>query len=182
LGDCLFEKKAIEQNEEQPISNLKRGNAMEEKKQLFDDLKTEVEKILDSSENNEKKLKAICELLVRDVFYYNWVGFYIVDGSERELVLGPFVGQPTEHVRIRFGEGICGMAAEMERTIVVQDVTRETKYLACAPEVRSEMVVPIFKSGKIAGELDIDSHLFSPFTWEDREFLEHICKIIPDLI
>ena len=154
---------------------------MQSKKELFNNLSQEVEEILILPGKSEQKLKEICELLVDNIHYYDWVGFYLVDGLKKELVLGPFVGDSTEHTRIPFGQGICGQAAEKERTIIVQDVKKETNYLACAPEVNSEIVVPIFKSGKVTAELDIDSHAFSPFTWEDREFLEYLCKIIADL-
>jgi len=102
-------------------------------------------------------------LLVENVPHYDWVGFYLVDKAKKELVLGPFVGEPTEHVRIPFGRGICGQAAERRTTFVVQDVSKEGNYLACSPKVKSEIVIPLFKGGEIIGELDIDSHTLSPW-------------------
>jgi GAF domain-containing protein len=131
--------------------------------------------------DRDEKLETICELLQGGVAYYEWVGFYIVDASQKALVLGPFVGEPTEHVRITFGKGICGQAAERQETFIVQDVSQETNYLSCSPSVQSEIVVPIFKDGEIVGELDIDPHTLSPFTQEDREFLEDVCQIVSDL-
>jgi len=83
-------------------------------------------------------------------------------------------------VRIPFGRGICGQAAERKETFVVQDVSKETNYLSCSPEVKSEIVVPIMKDGRVLGELDIDSHSLAPFTDEDREFLENICRLISE--
>ena len=100
---------------------------------------------------------------------------------KKELLLGPFEGEPTEHVKISFSRGICGKAAEIKKTFVVQDVSKETNYLSCSPKVKSEIVVPIFKNGKIAGELDIDSHTPSPFTDEDKAFLEKICEMVSKL-
>lgn len=130
----------------------------------------------------QKTLLAVCVLL-GNVPDYDWVGLYLVDESrKRKLVLGPYVGEPTEHRRISFGKGICGQAAEKEVTIVVQDVAKETNYLSCSPKVKSEIVVPIFKSGKIAGEIDIDSHQLSRFTEEDRILLEKVAETVSELL
>lgn len=120
---------------------------------------------------------------VDNVSHYDWVGFYLVDKTrENELVLGPFEGEPTEHVRIPFGRGVCGQVVELGKTFIVQDVSKETSYLSCSPKVKSEIVVPIFKNGEIVGELDVDSHALSPFTGEDRVFLEKICEIVSKLL
>ena len=137
-----------------------------------------VETILASPGIRDEKLMAICMLLESSVEHYNWVGFYLADRTKMELFLGPYVGEPTEHVRISFGEGICGQAAETEETIIIQDVSKEGNYLSCSPTVRSEMVVPIFKDGKFVGELDIDSHGVSAFDREDNIFLERVCELV----
>ncbi|MEA1993043.1 MAG: GAF domain-containing protein [Euryarchaeota archaeon] len=144
-----------------------------------DKILEKIKKIVEEEQKRDKKLQLVCELLRREGDHYDWVGFYLVENGT--LVLGPFVGEPTEHVRIPFGEGICGQAADREETFVVQDVSKETNYLACSPKVQSEMVVPIFKNGKVVGELDIDSHIKSPFTEKDRELLERICGIVASL-
>jgi len=74
-----------------------------------------------SREDGDAKLKAICKLLKDNVSYYDWVGFYFVDKKkQKELLLGPFVGEPTEHIRIPFGRGICGQAAELRKAFVVR--------------------------------------------------------------
>jgi len=115
--------------------------------------------------------------------HYDWVGFYMVDAEKmNELVLGPFVGDPTEHVRIPFGKGICGQAAERGETFVVQDVSEQNNYLACSLNVKSEIVVPLIKDDKVVGELDIDSHEVGPFTDDDREFLEEIAGLVVKLL
>lgn len=133
--------------------------------------------------DENRKLEEICRLLKDNVTYYDWVGFYFVDKEkEKELILGPFEGEPTEHVRIPFGRGICGQAAKTKKTYIVQDVTKELNYLSCSPKVKSEIVVPISRGGKIVGEIDIDSHSFSPFTKEDREFLEKISILVSNLL
>ena len=91
------------------------------------------------------------------------------------------MGASTEHAHITWGQGICGQAAETEHTFIVQDVTQETNYLSCSPTVKSEIVVPIFKDARVIGELDIDSHHLSPFTSEDRAFLEQVAQIAATL-
>jgi len=146
------------------------------KKEEFKNLLQQVKEITDSSKGKEEKLNQICQLLKDNVPYYNWVGFYLADESKKELFLGPFVGEPTEHTRIKFGQGICGQAAEHKEIFVIQDVTKETNYLSCSPKVKAEIVIPIFKDKGIVGELDIDSHKFSPFTEEDRKFLKTVCE------
>lgn len=132
-----------------------------------------------STQTQDEKLHAICALLEREVAHYDWVGFYLVDPvRERELVLGPFVGAPTEHTRIAFGQGICGQAADTEMTFVIQDVSQETNYLSCSPHVKSEIVIPIFKDGAVVGEIDIDSHALAPFTEADNAFLEQVAALV----
>ncbi len=151
---------------------------MLEKAELFKEILTRVEGVLREKPSKEAKLKAVCRLLRDNVSYYNWVGFYIVDKEKPdELVLGPFVGEPTEHVRIPFGIGICGQAASLKKTFIVQDVSKENNYLACSSKVKSEIVVPVFNEDQIVGELDIDSHVVSPFTEADENLLSRVAKM-----
>lgn len=146
------------------------------RKEKFGWLLKEIEMIAARKSGRDEKLEDICQLLTTHVPYYDWVGFYIVDQVvKNELYLGPFVGEPTEHKRIQFGHGICGQAAERKKTFIIQDVTKEKNYLACSSKVLAEIVVPIFKGEKVVGELDIDSHQFSPFGSEDEQFLEAAC-------
>lgn len=153
-----------------------------DKEELFKTLTKRVSAVLGSRLSRDEKLKAICKLLKDHVSYYNFVGFYIVDKSQKELVLGPFEGEPTEHVRIPFGVGICGQAAKQKKTFIVQNVAEETNYLSCNAEVKAEIVIPIFNENEIVGELDIDSCSISPFTSEDKNFLEKISKRAAKLI
>ncbi len=127
-------------------------------------------------------LKEICVLLAESFPRFNWVGFYLVDPpGSRELVLGPFVGEPTEHVRIPFGRGVCGQAAERRAPIIVQDVTQESNYLSCSVNVQSEIVLPVMKGDDLFGELDIDSHTKAAFTKADTLFLSRVCGLAADL-
>src|SRR5687768_12622551 len=109
--------------------------------------------------------------------HYTWAGIYLLEGEE--LVLGPYLGKPSPHTRIPLGRGICGAAATERATIVVDDVNSDPRYLACSIETRSEIVVPIIvaegsgqDSGRVLGELDIDSDQPAAFGPADRELLE----------
>ena len=148
----------------------------------FSQLLIKVRSICTSIASQEEKLYKICGILNANIKYYNWVGFYLTDPqTERELVLGPYVGTPTEHTRIPFGRGICGQAAQQAKTYIVQDVSLETNYLSCSPDVRAEIVLPVFKNGNIVGELDIDSHQLAPFTEDDYSFLKEVCAIVAEV-
>lgn len=150
--------------------------------------KKDIEKILmtvktiaASKKERNEKLQDICVLLKESIAYYDWVGFYIADDEKQELNLGPYVGDPTEHNRIAYGQGICGQAAVTKKPFVVQDVRKETNYLSCSVKVMSEIVVPILKGTAFIGELDIDSHTVSPFTDRDILLLEETSAVVATL-
>ena len=108
---------------------------------------------------------------------YSWVGIYLVEGAD--LVLGPWKGpEATEHVRIPVGQGICGAAAATGLTEVVDDVNADSRYLACFPSTRSEIVVPIAHEGRVVGEFDIDSDRPAAFGDDDRAFLERVALLV----
>ena len=115
-------------------------------------------------------------LLQRARPHYTWVGVYLLEGEE--LVLGPFVGKPTPHTRIPLNKGICGAAASSGKTLIVDDVNADPRYLACSLETRSEIVVPIVRAGRVLGEIDIDSDAPAAFTEEDRRLLEAVAEIL----
>ncbi len=110
--------------------------------------------------------------------HYSWVGIYLLSEEGNELVLGPWDGPAaTEHTRIPVGQGICGLAARERRTVVVDDVRKDPRYLACFPSTRSEIVVPIITSdGRVLGEIDIDSDALAAFGPQDRELLEGVAR------
>ena len=148
----------------------------------FEELEQRIDDFLREKESILKKLQYICKLLKDEVCHFDWVGFYFVDKeNEKELILGPFEGSPTEHTRIIFGQGVCGQVATKGITIIVQDVSQENNYLSCSHDVKSEIVVPIFKERKFIGEIDIDSHQKAPFTKEDTAFLENIAQKLSEL-
>ena len=116
--------------------------------------------------------------LLHDRFpHYDWVGIYWVEA--RDLVLGPWKGAAaTEHTRIPIGTGVCGAAAASGRTEVVDDVSKDPRYLACFPSTKSEIVVPIRAGTRVIGEIDIDGKELQAFNAADQLFLEAIAALL----
>jgi GAF domain-containing protein len=94
-------------------------------------LKNKVDSILISSLTIEEKLQVICDVLEREISYYDWVGFYFKNGDKDELKLAQYTGEETEHTIIPFGKGICGQVAVSNQNFVVQDVSNQENYISC---------------------------------------------------
>ena len=116
----------------------------------------------------------ISALLFTSLEDINWAGFYLMDSPD-ELVLGPFQGNPA-CIRIPVGKGVCGAAAKTQETQLVEDVHAFAGHIACDAASNSEIVVPIFKDGKVFAVLDIDSPSVGRFDIEDRTGLEALVK------
>jgi GAF domain-containing protein len=114
---------------------------------------------------------------------YNWVGFYLVDPTDYGyLIVGPFAGSFTPNARIPLNTGLCGAAASSGQVVVVQDVTKDPRYLAGSSLVKSEMVVPISVNKKLAAELDIESYFGETFTKSEQELVEACVKVIANYL
>lgn len=113
--------------------------------------------------------------MLHKAFGFWWTGFYRVVGEQ--LVLGPFQG-PTACTKIAYGKGVCGSSWKREETIVVPDVEDFPGHIACSSEARSEIVVPVWREGRIVAVLDIDSEKLGTFTETDRYWLEKIVDCI----
>ena len=115
-------------------------------------------------------------LLFQELVELNWVGFYLLEGTE--LVLGPFQGKPA-CVRIPVGKGVCGTAAERREPIVVPDVHEFPGHIACDEASRSELVVPMITcEGELVGVLDLDSPVLNRFIAEDAQGLSKIVQCL----
>jgi L-methionine (R)-S-oxide reductase len=112
---------------------------------------------------------------LKEQFDWLWVGFYLVKNNE--LVLGPFQG-PVACTRIRKGRGVCGSSWQQATTLVVPDVEKFPGHIACSSLSRSEIVVPFFDQGEVAGVLDVDSKEVNQFDDTDRRYLEEIVSLI----
>lgn len=113
--------------------------------------------------------------MIHETFRFWWTGFYRVAGEE--LILGPFQG-PLACSRIAYGRGVCGTAWKELRTQVVPDVEQFPGHIACSSASKSEIVVPLFKDGKVVAVLDIDSEHLATFDETDRLWLEKIVEIL----
>lgn len=150
---------------------------------MFESLKTQIEEIITHTNTNAtEKMQRVCQVLQETIDHYDWVGFYFKNGDKRELKLGPYVGEPTDHTIIPFGKGICGQVAESNQNFVVPDVHAQDNYIACSLTVKSEIVVPLFKNGKNIGQIDIDSNTPDPFTEADERFLEWVNQQVAKIL
>ncbi len=104
----------------------------------------------------------------------NWAGFYFIRG--RELILGPFQGKPA-CVRIAIGAGVCGAAAERAAAVRVANVHEFPGHIACDTASASELVVPVFLNGQVAGVLDLDSPTPDRFDEHDQAGIEALAAI-----
>src|SRR6202451_4038974 len=144
------------------------------------EIRKEADRLNSEARSADQLMERISVLLNKEMLKYNWVGFYMLEAGANPpvLVLGTYQGAMTPHTRISLHQGICGAAASSGKTVVVDDVKKDPRYLACSLETKSEIVVPIFIKGKVAGELDIDSHFLAAFGEEDRELVEYCAELI----
>ncbi len=147
------------------------------------ELKTLVDELIAKGKKTPfaKWEQEIVKRLRADVPHYSWVGFYWQD--QNDLALGAWDGPAaTEHERIPVGKGLCGRAAALGETVLVDDVDEAGEYLACFPSTKSEIVVPVFLNGEVIGEIDIDSDSAAAFGDEDRQELERLARGIEELL
>ena len=138
------------------------------------------DRLAEGARSAEELMASLVKLLHENMLKYNWVGFYMLEPGAQPpaLVLGEFRGAMTPHTRIPLDQGICGAAASTGKTVIVDDVASDPRYLACSLETKSEIVVPIFVKGRVVGELDIDSHFQAAFAPEDRELVEYCASLV----
>jgi GAF domain-containing protein len=146
-----------------------------DKKTQYESLLPQIQGLLSGETNLVANLGNIAAAL-KEQFNWLWVGFYWI--IEDELVLGPFQG-PVACTRIKKGRGVCGTSWEKEATIIVDDVEKFPGHIACSSSSKSEIVLPVFKEGKIVGVLDVDSSELAQFDAVDHLYLEKILAMIP---
>ena len=146
----------------------------------IEEVRSELTGLAQCSRSPAEFMQSVVKLLHDRMLKYNWVGFYLLEpGAEPPvLVLGAFEGAMTPHTRIPLNQGICGAAASSGQTVVVDDVNKDPRYLACSLETKSEIVVPVFVHGKIVGELDIDSHFPAAFTPEHQALVQYCAQLV----
>ena len=149
------------------------------KPELYRELVASVGGLLEGEPDPIANLANAAALLAQFLTGINWCGFYLV--RDGDLVLGPFQGKPA-CVRIAFGKGVCGTAAERRETLVVPDVLAFPGHIACDEASRSEIVVPIVEGGELRGVLDVDATTPGRFDDEDRKGLEAFVEVIVPLV
>src|ERR1700729_2173365 len=146
----------------------------------IEEVRNEIAALASSAPTARDLMQGVCRLLHERMLKYNWVGFYMLEPGAQPpaLVLDAFLGAMTPHTRIPLNQGICGAAASSGKTVVVDDVSKDPRYLACSLETKSEIVVPVFAHGKVVGELDIDSHFPAAFAPDDQSFVQHCAALV----
>lgn len=150
------------------------ANASKEEK--YQSLLPQIEGLLFGETNLIANMANIVAALKEGLGFF-WVGFYLVD-SEDELVLGPFQG-PVACTRIKKGKGVCGTSWKEEKTLIVPDVDAFPGHIACASASKSEIVLPVYKNGKIIAVLDVDSNQLNDFDEIDQKYLEKVLSLLP---
>ena len=125
---------------------------------------------------NLSNAAALLNCFLEDI---NWVGFYLA--KDNQLVLGPFQGLPA-CIRIPFHKGVCGHAATIKETVVVDNVHYFPGHIACDSATNSEIVIPIIKNDQLIGVLDIDSPSLNRFSEIDRLYLEQFIQVLVQTI
>ena len=124
-------------------------------------------------------MRHVADELHEKMTRYNWVGFYLIDPTDPNyLVVGPFAGSFTPNARIPLGKGLCGAAAASGKVVVVDDVTKDPRYLPGSSMVKSEVVVPIFANKKVVAELDAESYFANTFLEDERKFVEACAQVV----
>jgi L-methionine (R)-S-oxide reductase len=139
----------------------------------------QVKSLLTKEENILSNLSNFTAALKQTFNKISWVGFYLYDG--KKLYLGPFQGKVACTI-IEIGKGVCGTSAKEKKSIVVNDVDKFPGHIACDPESRSEIVIPIMKYDNLYGVLDVDSAELNSFDNTDKKYLEEFCKFLSEEI
>ena len=143
------------------------------------ELLQEVKDLVLSAANAELLMQRITDRLHEAVPRYNWVGFYLVAKDDPGiLTVGPHTGSFTPNIRIPLNRGLCGAAASTGKTVVVDDVRKDPRYIQGSDLVKSEMVVPMFANKKLVGELDVESYFSGTFNAREQEFVEACAALV----
>jgi len=150
---------------------------------LHEELLQEFQNFARTAPTAASLMERIAQRLHEKMTRYNWVGFYLVDPADAGyLIVGPYAGSFTPNARIPLNRGLCGAAASSGQVVVVQDVSKDSRYLAGSSLVKSEIVVPIYAKKKLAAELDIESYFADTFGKSDQEFIEGCAKVMADFL
>ncbi|QGZ39123.1 GAF domain-containing protein [Pseudoduganella flava] len=153
-----------------------RYDTPEAKETMYADLRSQLEGLVHGETDWIANTANFSSLVFNTMPDLNWAGFYFLHTPE-ELVLGPFQGKPA-CIRIKRGRGVCGSTVDKGEAIVVPDVHAFPGHIACDVNSRSELVVPVFVNGAIAGVFDLDSPLPNRFDDVDARGIESLVRIL----
>src|SRR5580704_17443997 len=143
------------------------------------ELLDEFERIASPGSRVEEVMRHISERLHTKLTRYNLVGFYLVDPADPSyLLLGPHSGFVTPHTRIALNQGLCGTAASLKKTLAVNDVSKDPRYLMGVEQTRSEIIVPILAGSRVIAELDINSFFKDTWNAEETAFVERCAALV----
>ncbi|HEY6308344.1 MAG TPA: GAF domain-containing protein [Candidatus Angelobacter sp.] len=145
----------------------------------FKELLEEFEGFARTAASVDSLMEHIARRLHEVVTRYNWVGFYLVEDSDpKALVLGPYAGSFSPHKRIPVSSGLCGAAATSGKTVLVNDVSADPRYLAGSPMVKGNLIVPIFGGKVVVAELDVETYFTNTFQNPDQKFIESCASLV----
>ena len=157
------------------MSYVVRADRPADKAARYAEVEAEILAVLDGEPNRMARMATVGAMLADAFEDYFWAGFYVVDPmSERELVVGPYQGT-LGCLRIAFGRGVCGLAAETGRTQIVDDVHAFPGHIACDGRSESEIVVPVFDAEqRLIAVFDVDATRPAAFDAVDAQALERL--------
>lgn len=154
------------------------------KQEFYREINSQISALCTGEPNLIANLSNISAVLYERLEDTNWTGFYLMadnlQGTEQELVLGPFQGKAA-CVRIPVGRGVCGTAVAEAKSQLVEDVHAFAGHIACDAASNSEVVVPIVVDGKVVAVLDIDSPSLARFDKEDLAGLEQLGAFVESI-
>jgi L-methionine (R)-S-oxide reductase len=144
-----------------------------------EDFLAEFEVLASSGVTGTSLMQRISNRLHEELVRYNWVGFYLVDANDPSvLVLGPYAGTDTPHKRIPLNQGLCGAAASLKKTMIVNDVANDPRYLMGSEHTKSEIIVPLIVGNRVRGEFDINSYFKDTWDAKEQQFVERCAALV----
>jgi L-methionine (R)-S-oxide reductase len=162
-----------------PMAHIARDDRPADKAERYREVAEEIHAVLAGETNQTARMATVASMLADAFPSFIWTGFYQVDEARPdELVVGPYQGK-LGCLRIPFGRGVCGTAAQTQLTQVIEDVHAFDGHIACDSRSRSEIVVPVFDADeRLIAVLDIDSADYGTFDEVDSEALEHLTRAL----
>src|SRR5262249_5060100 len=147
---------------------------------MHGDLLRQIEGLSASASDTKTLMQRICDYMHSVMPRYNSISFRLIDNADPGMmILGPYTGSFTPQLRIAFGRGLCGTTAATEKTVVVNNVANDSRYVPGSSMVKSEIVIPIFVRGKFMAEIDVQSYFADTFKDpKDCSFLESCARAV----